>query len=266
MLSLLIICLFAGGVGAILQGMVGIGTGIIVVPLLTFILPNYGFNQSDAVHIALATSMSAIVISSISALLSHHKRGNIQWSLFNKIIIYSLVGSVIGAWAASEISGRYLQSIFGIFMLLLALYMLMKKSVVEQVDTIPELHVATIASGGMSIGFVASIIGTGGGVLMVPFLHALKIKMRYAVGTSTLIGLPVAIMGSITYIVAGLSKLPASATTLGYLHWPAFLAIASAGMLCAPIGAKLATILPTKILQRIFAVCMIIVGFKMVAG
>lgn len=264
MLSLLLICLIAGGIGAILQGMVGIGTGIIIIPLLTFILPNYGISQDIAIHIALATSMAAIVINSISALISHHKRGNVQWPLFKRIILFSIIGSFVGALLASFISGRYLEIIFGTFMLLLALYMLLKKPVSDQIETIPHLPFRTIATGGLSIGFVASIIGTGGGVLMIPFLHALKIKMRYAVGTSTLIGLPVAIIGAITYIFAGLTQVPPSSSTLGYLHWPAFLAISISGIICAPLGAKLATILPTKILQRLFAICMVLVGFKMV--
>ncbi len=75
---------------------------------------------------------------------------------------------------------------------------------------------------------------------MIPFLHTLKVKMRYAVGTSTLIGLPVAIIGALTYIFVGLSQVPQSSSTLGYLHWPAFLAISISGIICPPLGAKLA--------------------------
>lgn len=264
MLSLLVICFIAGGFGAILQGAVGIGTGIVVIPLLTYLLPYYGISQDIAIHIALATSMAAIVVNSISALISHQKRGNVQWPLFKKIILFSVLGSCLGAVAASFTSGRYLESIFGIFMLFTAFYMLLKKPANDTTDTIPELSLPTLATGGFSIGFVASIIGTGGGILMVPFLHALKVKMRYAVGTSTLIGLPVAIIGAATYVLVGLSRIPSSSVTIGYLHWPAFLAISAAGILSAPYGAKLATILPTKTLQRIFAVCMIFIGVKMV--
>jgi len=263
MLNLLIICLIAGGIGAILQGMVGIGTGIVVIPLLTFILPHYGIPQNIAIHIALATSMAAIVINSISALISHYKRGNVYWPLFKRIILFSISGAFLGALVASFIGGRYLQSIFGIFMLLLAIYMLMKKPATEQAETIPLVSIGPLAAGGISIGFCGSLIGSGGGVLMIPFLHALKLKMRYAVGTSTLIGLPVAIVGAITYIFAGITQVPSSLPTFGYLHWPAFLAISIAGILCAPLGTKLATVLPTKILQRLFAACMTVVGLKM---
>lgn len=264
MLSLLIICFIAGGIGAILQGMIGIGTGIIIIPLLTFMLPNYEISKNIAIHITLATSMAAIVINSISALISHHRRGNIQWELFKKIILFSVVGSFVGALVASSISGRYLENIFGIFMLLLAPYMLLKNTVTDQLDTISSVSLKMMAFGGLGIGFVGSIIGTGGGVLMIPFLHANKIKMRYAVGTTTLICLPIAAIGAITYIFAGFSQVPSSFATLGYLHWPALLAFSASGILCAPLGAKLATILPTKMLRQLFAICMLIVGLKMV--
>ncbi|VVC77167.1 hypothetical protein AQUSIP_24940 [Aquicella siphonis] len=263
MLDLIMICFIAGGLGAILQGMVGVGTGIVIIPLLTFILPGYGIPQDMAIHIALATSMAAIVTNSFSALISHHKRGNVQWHIFKKIILFSVIGSCLGALAASITSGRYLESIFGIFMLFTAAYMLVKESAVDITDTAPILSLPKMATGGFGIGFVASVIGTGGGILMVPFLHSLNVKMRYAVGTSTLIGLPVAIIGAVTYVVAGLSQMHSSSVTIGYVHWPAFLAISLAGIICAPIGARLATILPAKILQKAFALCMAIVGLKM---
>lgn len=266
MISLLIICFIAGGFGAILQGMVGIGTGIVIIPLLTFILPHYGISDDTAIHVALATSMAAIVVNSTSALISHHKRGNVRWSLFKRTVLFSVVGSCIGAIAASYIAAGYLEGFFGLFMLLLAVYMLIKKPAADTSDTIPDMSIGKLAVGGFGIGFVASLIGTGGGVLMIPFLNALKVKMRFAVGTATLIGLPIAVMGALTYIVAGMSKMPESAVTLGYLHWPALLAISTAGIISAPFGAKLATVLPTKILQRIFAGCMIVVGAMMLAN
>lgn len=263
MVSLLIICFIAGAIGSILQGMVGIGTGIVIIPLLTFILPRYGIPKEIAIHIALATSMAAIVINSVSALISHHKRGNIQWAMFKKIIFFSVIGSFLGAMTASYISGRYLEIIFGTFMLLLAIYMLFKRAITDEIEHLPVLSLKVLAPGGFSIGFVASIIGTGGGVLMIPFLHTLKVKMRHAVGTSTLVGLPVAMVGTVTYIYAG-SAGPAYNYTLGYLHWPAFIAISASGILCSSLGPRLSTVLPARVLQQFFAICMILVGATMV--
>lgn len=265
MLSLLIICCIAGGVGAILQGMLGIGTGVIIVPLLTFILPKYGISSEMAIHVALATSMAAIATNSVSALISHHAHGNIQWPLFKKIILFSIAGSCVGALLASHTPAPYLRAIFGIFLLLTAIFMLFKKQSNEEVDTLPHLSLVKIAAGGFSIGAVASIIGSGGGILMVPFLHSLKLKMRYVIGTSTLIGFPVAVMGAVTYMFAGLGKI-SSFSTIGYVHWPAFLAITAAGILCVPWGVKLTTILPAVHLRRLFAILLIIVSIKMMVS
>lgn len=266
MLELIIICLLAGTLGGLLQGMVGIGTGIVIVPLLTFILPHYGISQNIAIHIALATSMAAIAINSISALISHHSHGNVQWLLFKKTILFSIIGASLGALVASDLSGRYLEIIFGIFLLTIAIYMLFKKSTLDEIETTAHLSFPKMATGGLSIGFAASIVGSGGGVLMVPFLHSQKIKMRYAVGTSTLIGFPVAICGTFTYVITGLSKMPSTPDTIGYLHWPALLAISAAGIFSIPLGVKLATVLPTQILQRLFAICMILISIKMLTN
>jgi uncharacterized membrane protein YfcA len=246
--------------------MLGIGTGVIIVPLLSFILPHYGIEQDLAIHIALATSMAAIATNSLSALKSHYNRGNIKWTMFKKIIFFSMGGSCIGALAASALSGHYLKNIFGIFLLFTASYMLLKKQAAELSDTIPDLSLPKLATGGFSIGLVASIIGSGGGILMVPFLHSLHLKMRYAVGTSTLIGFPVAIIGAFTYTFIGLAKIPSTVNTIGYLHWPAFLAITTAGMLCAPLGVKLSTVLPTTLLKRLFAFLITFIGLKMLVG
>src|SRR5262249_14046101 len=149
----------------------------------------------------------------------------------------------LGAFAASYVSGHYLQAIFGYFLLFTAAYMLFKKPSRDMTDSISDLPLRKIATGGFGIGLIASTVGSGGGILMVPFLHSMKLKMRYAVGTSTLIAFPVAVIGAVTYIITGISASPAAMNTIGYLHWPAFLAFTMAGVLCAPIGVKLSTVI-----------------------
>lgn len=261
---LLIICLIAGCVASVLQGMLGIGTGVLIVPLLTFLLPKYGVDEDVAMHSALATSMATIATNSISALISHYHHGNVKIQFFKRIILFSICGSCLGAFIASCLSVVYLKTIFGIFLLLTAIYILFREPAESLSNSITDLPTHQIAAGGFSIGLISSIIGSGGGILMVPFLHALKFEMRYAVGTSTLIGLPVAVIGALSYIIIGLFKINLTTNTIGYLHWPAFLAITSAGILFAPLGVKLSTILNTRLLNCLFAIIIIIVGMKMI--
>ena len=260
--TLCLICFIAGGLGAILQGMLGIGTGIIIVPVLTFLLPYYEISSDKAIHIAIATSMAAIAINSITALMSHYRYGNIDLSLFSKIVWYSSIGAGVGAFVATLLTGALLQKIFSIFLFFVAFYMVCKKTG-SDINKNRLQHHSKMIIGGFGIGCIASLVGSGGGILMVPFLHSLQYKMRFAVGTSTLIGLPVAMMGALIYIVLGTTQRPISSVTIGYLHWPAFLAITSAGLLCAPIGVRLAAIFPTRLLQRVFAIVVICIGLRM---
>lgn len=263
MTTFLVICFVAGSIGAVLQGMIGVGTGIIIVPLLTILLPYYGTPQESAIHIAIATSMAAIATNSITALISHYKRGNINWVLFKKMIFFTMLGSCAGALTASHTSSRYLQILFCVFIFSNAIYMLIKSGNAGESDLLPHASITKTSSGGLSIGFISSMVGSGGGVLLVPFLRSCKLHMRSAVGTSTLISFPVAAVGAVTYALTGIAKISASSETIGYLHWPAFIAITLAGTAFSPIGVKLATLIHAKYLQQMFAFSLVAIGIKM---
>lgn len=263
MLILLIICAIAGAVGGLLQGMVGVGIGIIVIPLLTFMLPHYGVPSDLAIRVALATSMAAISISSLSAVIAHHRHENIRWNVIKKMVIFSMLGSGIGALLASYMPARALEIIFGLFMFYTAFRMMIKKKDGATEIQQASLSLPIMAGGGLLIGITASIVGIGGGLFMVPFLHSRGLPMRYAVGTSTVVGLPVAIIGAVTYIITGFSQFHQNPVMLGYVHWPAFVAICVTAIVSAALGAKLAKSVNPIILQRLFAVCIVIVGTKM---
>lgn len=262
MIILLLICVAAGALGGFLQGMVGVGTGIVVIPLLTFLLPYYGIPVEMAIHVALATSMAAITVSSIAAAVSHHQHQNIRWDIFKKIVCFSVIGSVLGALMASYMPARILEIIFAFFMFYTAFKMFRQRKDHLGAEP-PVLSMRELGLGGLIIGITASIVGIGGGLFMVPFLRSRNLEMRHAVGTATLVGLPVAIMGTLVYILTGLAHTQQNSQLLGYLHWPAFLAIAFSATICAFIGAKLIKAIKPVVLQRIFAVCIIIVGIKM---
>ena len=266
MLTLLIICFIAGALGALLQGMIGVGTGIIAVPVLTFLLPHYGISQNDAIHIAIATSTAVITINCVHAVLMHYRRGNIQWSLFRRLLIPSIIGSCLGAYTASYTHGTYLQSVFALFLLLNAALMVFKPSKTSAAEMTPSLSLRKATLSGVVIGFIASIVGSGGGILMVPFLHSLHLKMRYAVGTSTLMAFPVAFMGTATYLWQDWHLPRITPYTIGYVAWPIVLVMVIAGLGAVPLGIRWATVLPTRRLQQLFALCMVVIGIRMLWG
>lgn len=263
MLTLLIICFIVGSIGGVLQGMLGIGTGIIVIPLLTFILPDYGISNDLAIHVALATSMAAIIISSISSLINHHKHLNIRWPIFKKIVFFSIVGSLVGAIIASYMPAKILKTIFAFFIFFTAAKMLKKKKISAHYSNELDAPLWIFATSGLFTGFISSILGIGGGLFMVPFLYSRHLEMRHAVGTSTAIGLPIAAIGTLTYVMTGFSQTHHINMVLGYLHWPAFLAISLGGFIFAGIGVKLTKFLNPVLLQRIFAIVIILIGVKM---
>lgn len=262
---LYVICFLAGGLGAILQGMLGIGTGIVIIPVLTFSLPYYDIPHDQAIHVAIATSMAAIAVNSITALMSHHRHNNIDWVLFRKIIGFSTIGAGVGALGATFLAGYLLQKVFSLFLFFVAGYMFIKKPRYGSDEQKITCSRSKMMIGGFGVGCIASLVGSGGSILMVPFLHAMHYKMRFAVGTATLIGLPVALIGALIYMILGTTQLPSTSVTIGYLHWPALLAITSAGLVCAPLGVRLSASVPTRMLLRGFAALVMGIGLKMFA-
>ncbi len=263
MLVLLIICAIAGCVGGILQGMLGVGTGVIMIPLLTYLLPHYGIASNISIHVALATSMSIIAMSSLASAIAHHQHQNIKWDIFKRIIFFSMIGSALGALVASYLPARLLEILFAFFLFYTAFYMLKNKKIAEfSGDT--DISTLRLGIGGLLIGTTASLVGIGGGLFMVPFLISQHIGMRHAVGTSTIVGLPVAMIGTATYIVTGLTHVGWTPVLLGYVHWPIFMAASLGGFVCAGIGARVVKKINPLLLKKLFAICITVVGIKMI--
>lgn len=261
--TFILICLLAGALGGFLQGIIGVGTGIIVVPLLTFLLPYYGIPQNLDIHIALATGMATIVVTSIASLISYYQQDSIKWDIFNRIILFSMIGAALGAILTSYLPTTALKIIFSLFMFYVAWKMFFKKNTTESLDEFDRISTPRLAAGGTGTGVIASLIGAGGSILMVPFLHSQKLHMRFAVGTATMIGLPVSIVGTITFIFMGFKSTQHLSLMSGYLYWPAFLSISITGVIFAYLGAKLAGHMPKLLMQRVFSVCAFVVGIKM---
>lgn len=226
-----------GIIGAILMGMIGVGTALICVPTLIFVLPHLGVTDDIVVHMALGTTMLAIATQSVSSVIAHHRRGNVDWSVLKATLPGGVIGVILGVSFASTLSGSILQIIFASFILFSAARMLFSKSRaaeddVEHVDKSPLF----LASGSAMIGFFASFIGAGGGVFAVPFLNWCGLVMRKAVGTSNANGLPISLAGALTYALAGYQEIGYSATHFGYIHLPLFVLLAVSGVISAPMA------------------------------
>lgn len=259
-IELLLLMLLLGSFVGVMAGLLGIGGGLIVVPALLFLLPQAGIDPAICMNIALATSLSTIIVTSGSSALNHLKLGNVDIFVIKWLMPGVVVGGFIGANIAEWIPTEYLPKVFGVIVLFLALQMLLSiKNATER--NMPTS--AKMIGYGAGIGVISSLAGIGGGSLSVPFLNRHGVEMRKAVGSSSVCGCVIAISGMLGFILHGYSAENLPAYSMGYVYLPALAAIASTSMLTTRIGAKMATSLPTAALKKIFALFLMFVAGTM---
>lgn len=257
--------LYAGlGVFAgIIAGFLGVGGGLIIVPVLVYIFQGKGFDENLLVHIAIGTSLATIVTTSISSVYAHHKRGAVLWPVFRRMTPGIIAGALLGAVIADFLPSDQLRIVFGIFELLAAAYMAWN-FIPAPHRNLPRHFVLNIT--GVLIGMVSSVIGIGGGTMTVPFLTWCNISIRNAVGTSSACGLPIAVAGATGFVLTGWSEAALPEWSTGYIYWPAFLGIVPASMVFAPVGARLTHALPVSITKRFFSLFLAFLGIRMLMG
>ena len=266
----LIIFLIIGALAGFAAGLFGVGGGTIIVPLLFIVFTQMGYSPDNIMHLALGTSLATIIVTSISSLMAHNKKGAVMWPVFKNLVPGLAIGCFFGAGIAGQISGLYLQIIVGVFLLWVAYNMFFggKKQVNSHInnssnakDANPELpsKPKQLAAGGV-IGIASAIFGIGGGSLTVPYLTRYGVVMQKAVGTSAACGLPIAIAGALGFMFFGMQQQVDVPNTIGFVHVYAFLGISIMSFFTAKIGAKVAHILSPELLKKCFAVLLTIVG------
>ncbi|WP_350560819.1 sulfite exporter TauE/SafE family protein [Psychrobacter sp. CAL346-MNA-CIBAN-0220] len=263
----LIIFLVIGALAGFAAGLFGVGGGTIIVPLLFIVFTQMGYSPDNIMHLALGTSLATIIVTSISSLMAHNKKGAVLWPVFKNLAPGLAVGCFLGAGIAGQISGLYLQLIVGVFLLWVAYKMFMGGK--KQVDTnindtgsdkiILPSKPKQLAAGGV-IGVASAIFGIGGGSLTVPYLTRYGVVMQKAVGTSAACGLPIAIAGALGFMVFGMQQEVNVPNTIGFVHVYAFLGIGSMSFFTAKVGAKVAHMLSPQLLKKCFAVLLFVVG------
>jgi len=263
MLTTLVLYLVLGALAGVVAGLFGIGGGLLIVPVLIFSFELQGISDSVLTHMAVATSLATIVITSISSVRAHHQRGAVRWELFRPLGVGILLGAVLGVTTAVQLSGPVLQLTIGVFVLLVALQMALnlKPSAGEARPSTPELGTA-----GVGIGWASAIFGIGGGTLTVPYLNWRRVAMQQAVATSAACGLPIALMGAATNMALGWGASELPPWSLGYVYLPAFAGIVLASSLTAPVGARLAHSLPQAKLKKVFALFLLAVSLRFILG
>jgi uncharacterized membrane protein YfcA len=249
--------IFAG----LLAGLLGVGGGIVIVPVLFFLFQSFDVSPQSAILIATATSLATIVPTSLSAIKSHHNKGNVDFNLLKSWGVYILIGVVLGSLLVTEYGGQWLSTLFGVVASLSALNMLFRASKTSDADPLPgKMGQRIIAS---CIGFFSAMVGIGGGTFSVPILTAYRYSAHQAVGTAAGIGLIISLPAAMTMLTFGVTPDDAPFGTYGLVNLLGFLCIVPLTVVFAPIGAKLASIMDANVLKKVFAVVLLITGLRM---
>lgn len=241
-------------------GLLGIGGGLILVTLMVYLFTVQGFPEDRILHIALGTSITSIVFTSISSLLAHHKHGAVRWDIVRVAVFGLIVGTLLGTLVADQLKTKYLAIFFVIFVYYSAMRMFVnaKPKPSRQLPGRLGLNLASVL-----IGVLSALVGVGGGIMTIPLMSMCNVPMRNAIGTSAALGLPIAIAGTIGFIATGLGKDHLPPFSVGYVYLPALIGIVIGTLVTVPWGAKMAHTLPVPRLKKIFAVILFILATRM---
>lgn len=256
----LLIFLLAGAFTGILSGLLGVGGGLVIVPILLLLLGHHQVPPSQLMHVALATSLATIIFTSLSSARAHASHGNIHWGAVRHITPGVIAGALMGAWLAAGLPTITLKIVFVVFVFYVGTQLLLDFRPPASRTLPGRLALFTVGS---VVGIFSSLVGIGGGTMTVPFLVYCNCHMRQAVGTSSVVGFPIAVAGTLGFIINGwhIDGLPPYSA--GFVYLPAVAGISMASMMTAPIGARLAQTLPVSSLKKIFAVLLFVIGIKM---
>ena len=255
-----IIYLLLGLFVGFFAGLLGIGGGLILVTLMVYLFTLQGFPADRLLHLALGTSITSIVFTSISSLRAHHKHGAVRWDILRLATPGLVVGTLLGTVVADQLKSKYLAIFFVIFVYYSAVRMFANAKP-KPTRQLPGKRGMTAVA--LIVGIISSLVGVGGGVLTIPLMSLCNVPMRQAIGTSAALGLPIALAGTVGFIVMGLGKDHLPALSLGYVYLPALAGIVIGTFVTVPWGARMAHIMPVTRLKQIFAVILFILATRM---
>ena len=252
--------LATGVFAGFLAGLLGVGGGLVIVPVLASLFAAQHFPSGQIMHLALGTSLTSIMFTSVSSLRAHHAHGAVNWQVVRDITPGIIAGTLAGTVLAAQLSTAFLKVFFVVFLYYVATQMVMN---IKPKPSRELPRAAGMFGAGGIIGAVSSLVGIGGGTLSVPFMTWCNVKMHQAIGTSAAIGFPIAAAGAVGYIANGCALETLPAYSLGFVYLPALAGLVVASVLTAPFGARLAHRLPVVRLKKFFALLLYVLGTRM---
>ena len=263
MTILIITFLLTGLLSGFLAGLLGVGGGIIIVPVSYYVLSKLGYSIEVVMHVSIASSLAVIVFTSISSIRSHLNLGNIEYRIIKKWFLGIMIGSLLGSFLASKIDGKILVLIFVTLAFLISINMFFQKKIKTIKNDIPKTFILNFFISS-NIGFLSALIGIGGGSFSVPTLSIFSKKIHQAVGTSAVLGFFIAFPASISYIVLGLNAENLPPYSLGYVNLLIVFLVTSTSIFTANIGAIISSKINKDNLKKIFAIFLLFTCISLV--
>ena len=260
-LSLALALIALGVSSGFLAGLLGIGGGMVMVPFITAIMSGQGVDADTAIKMALATSMAAIVFTSVSSVRAHHQRGAVRWDLVRVMTVGIVIGAAIASLGIFNVlKGRSLALLFAAFVGFSATQLFLDKKP-KPGRTLPAA--LGLVGAGTVVGMVSGLVAAGGAFMSIPFMTWCNVPVIQAVATSAALGFPVALANVVGYTVSGFGLPGLPPYSFGYIWLPALAVIASCSVLTAPWGASAAHRLPVARLKRVFALVLYMLAVYM---
>jgi uncharacterized membrane protein YfcA len=251
-----------GLVSGTLAGLLGVGGGIVIVPVLFNVLPLFGIPEAVQMKLAVGTSLATIIPTSIQSARKHFAKGTMDVALLRSLAPSIAAGVLLGTVLAIWLKGDALTLVFAVVAVAVAVNMATTGAewrIRESFPTGAPRH----GIGGF-IGTVSAMMGIGGGTVGVPILSAFGAPMRAAVATASAFGIIIAVPATIGFVWAGWGNALLPPFSVGYVNLIGFALIVPTSMLAAPWGVKLAHSISPLLLKRLFAVFLAVTSARMI--
>lgn len=261
LIAMLVLLLVIGAFAGVLAGLLGVGGGIVLVPAFFYAFQTLGYDGPQLMQICLATSLATIIVTSVRSVLSHNKKGAVDWDILRTWAPGIAIGALIGVFIAASMRSSSLQMVFGVFGIVIGLYMGFGRPEWRLGSEMPKGIKRVILS--PAIGFMSTLMGIGGGSFGVPMMSLFNTPIHRAVATAAGFGILIAVPSVAGFLFLDVAPVGRPPYTVGAVNLVAFVVIVAMTLITAPFGVKLAHSMDPKPLRRIFAVFLTLVALNM---
>ena len=260
-LPIILALMCTGLISGVLAGLLGVGGGIVIVPVLFFIFQFLGISSATSMSVATGTSLLIIIATSVSSIRAHLKKDNVDISLLKLWAPFMVVGAFFGGWLSTRVGGLFASGVFGVVAILAALNMMFRTNAKSIFKSLPNKVAQVFLA--FTNGSISVLMGIGGGTLGVPILTECNYPAHRAVGTSAAFGFLIAFPGALFILFFSSTPVDAPFATIGFINLLGFLFIVPLSVVAAPFGVKVGSLIKEAVLKRLFSIFLCLSGSRM---